>query len=112
MTERELLELAALAGGIDIVRWDRNGTEPVIILRGFGHFWNPFHDGDDVIFLATRVGPKIWKYMQDMPEDLSAGLPVPDWYTEELKAEYATARSIIYAAAMAGKDLILPESAD
>jgi hypothetical protein len=51
MTDRELLELAAKAAGIDIVGWVDDGPLDIECL-----LWNPLTDDGDALRLAVKLG--------------------------------------------------------
>lgn len=52
MTDREMLELAAKAGGLDV--WiDENGTPWI---DGDKKIWNPLADDGDALRLAVKIG--------------------------------------------------------
>lgn len=67
MTDRELLELAAKAAGIQIRKWDSdydtymmghpdNGKEGFLIEYGIGSsIWNPLTDDGDALRLAVKL---------------------------------------------------------
>ena len=74
MTDKELLEKAAKAAGIDALYWN-DGNEPYSsgqgIICGDNHIWNPLNsDGDalrlavklnlDIEFLAEPDGVEVW----------------------------------------------------
>lgn len=57
MTDRELLELAAKAAGIEYTY--RNGCDDALELvkpRGFQIYWNPLADDGDALRLAVQLG--------------------------------------------------------
>ena len=95
MTDRELLELAAKAAGIEInwFKWER--------LTGQ---WNPLVDDGDALRLAVKLGLQIVHYSVTSkgPDRVSAGRngsPIP--YGKDPYA--ATRRAITRAAAEIGK---------
>ncbi len=56
MTDRELLELAAKAAGID-VRWYQGDCLRVAYkCNGFAGKWNPLTDDGDALRLAVKIG--------------------------------------------------------
>lgn len=106
MTERELLELAAKAAGID-VDW-KTGR-----LRSTYCFWNPLTDDGDALRLAVKLeidlqhnhGSVIAIYTRN--DSIKVGIPAHaevggDDYQDRL---VATRRAIVRAAAAIGKDM-------
>lgn len=58
MTDRELLELAALAAGLRVVRWD-DARQAFRVLEDSEHrfaFWNPMTDDGDALRLMVTLG--------------------------------------------------------
>ena len=59
MSDRDLLEAAAKAAGIELVRWN-DGTEPYSSGLGFilktNRLWNPLEDDGDALRLAVQCG--------------------------------------------------------
>lgn len=57
MTDRELLELAAKAAGIEIATWS-NAQAGGFLKLGVaeGRFWNPLTDDGDALRLAVKLG--------------------------------------------------------
>lgn len=97
--DRELLELAARAGGV--VFCDGEDIYGGLILVG-GHSWNPLTDDGDAMRLAVKLG-LLFKYMTDRYEMFMR------FYLEELdndlKPSEATRRAIVRAAAEIGKEM-------
>lgn len=66
-TDRELMELAAKAAGIEIVRWNNSGCVPMIALK-MGDLtydvkaWNPLVDDGDSRRLEVKLGMKVLPY--------------------------------------------------
>lgn len=62
MTDRELLELAAKAAGLDF-RWEAGFPgemeEPTVFDEGFGDYWNPLVDDGDALRLAVKLGLEV-----------------------------------------------------
>ena len=54
-TDRELLEFAAKAAGLD-VRFDITEQPMSIDLAGTGRYWNPLRDDGDALRLAVKLG--------------------------------------------------------
>ena len=96
MTDRELLELAAKAAGIEIKHWI--GSEP------FSPDWNPLTDDGDALRLAVKL-------KLDVLTDCLDGVCISSAQLEEqcepdLGDPYAaTRRAIVRAAAEIGKEM-------
>ena len=94
MTDRELLEFAANAAGLDL---DQNRRDfPLIFVGGEHRDWNPLTDDGDALRLAVRVG-MLFAYAGDGFETFQR------LYREELDANKrpseATRRAIVRTAA-------------
>jgi hypothetical protein len=95
MTDRELLELAAKAAGLDVsfdaTQWDR------FWVNGGGGFWNPLTDDGDALRLAVKLSLHISVFVD------AIGVGTPGAGYDELKYEgdplAATRRAIVRAAA-------------
>ncbi|CRO63575.1 hypothetical protein ACVSNG_00095 [Pseudomonas aeruginosa] len=105
MNDRELLELAARAAGIDPVL-----AEPINFSTGVEYYWNPRDDDGDALRLAVRLNLDI-RY-----ESYDAGVAVivggawdgaPEAVHEifERDGPRATRRAIVRAAAEIGKSM-------
>ncbi len=105
MTDRELLELAAKAAGVNAY-WGHASSQ--MILEGIvgGHeypepvYWNPLIDDGDALRLAVKMGLVI-----DCSRP-SAGLPYQQhaiWFDELCDNATLTRRAIVRAAAEIGK---------
>jgi hypothetical protein len=104
--DRELLELAARAGGV--VFCDGEDIYGGLILVG-GHSWNPLTDDGDALRLAVKLG-------LDIESDLPAHL-VEVWFPNGINTcgsvyepygndpYAATRRAIVRAAAEIGKEM-------
>lgn len=55
MTDRELLELAAKAAGIDLYVWGSPGAENFANMASPGCRWNPLNDDGDALRLGVKV---------------------------------------------------------
>jgi hypothetical protein len=104
MTDRELLELAAKAAGIEIgwidPVWNDPGAVPYIHLPG-GKLWNPLTDDGDALRLAVKL-----KMTMDVTDKASgAGAIGLKWCSEPCKDDTyaATRRAIVRAAAEIGR---------
>lgn len=101
-SDRELLELAARAAGVEIVRWNNSGCVPLIALK-MGDLtydvkaWNPLADDGDALRLAVMAG--IWIHPGEQDEYVKA-VGVSAVYEPPGNArEAATRRAIVRAAA-------------
>lgn len=97
-TDRELLELAAKAAGLD-VRFDITEQPMSIDSAGTGRYWNPLRDDGDALRLAVKLKiGQIWALTQWSDVDFEDA-------TEAYAADpyAATRRAITRAAASIGK---------
>ena len=105
MTDRELLELAAKAAGLDVsfdaTQWDR------FWVNGGGGFWNPLTDDGDALRLAVKLAIDFkirnevtWWERQESDE-------VVYWHHEPHNNDpyAATRRAIVRAAAEIGRQM-------
>ena len=99
MTDRELLELAAKAAGIEVTAVVAEG----IPHRSGGGYWNPLTDDGDALRLAVKCNLDI-----ELQEDcvFANGFEVQnyqlfEWHKDDPYA--ATRRAIVHAAAEIGK---------
>jgi hypothetical protein len=102
MKDRELLELAAKAAGIDCI-WEGDGD---FINQEDRLPWNPLTDDGDALRLAVKLGLKIEHYSVTSEGRcrVGAGTGFPT-VTYEGDAYAATRRCITIAAAQIGKDI-------
>ena len=97
MTDRELLELAAKAAGIEVTAVVADG----IPHRFGGGYWNPLTDDGDALRLAVKTGEpfvvrtRCVTMMSGLREDFDPSIPGDDLR--------ATRRAIVRAAAEIGK---------
>lgn len=114
MTDRELLEMAAKAAGIELGRWD--GTS--FMRKDSMYSWNPLIDDGDALRLAIslRLVIHIWDDLSDISvaKTLPGGDdPDPtsnDWLSEDTHSHNgypyaATRRAIVRAAAEIGRGM-------
>ena len=112
MTDRELLELAAKAAGLDTpryVQWDGRklgwkNNEGISVESGptAQRLWNPLTDDGDALRLAVKLGLCV-----DCSRP-SAGEPYKNhaiWLDELMGNEELTRRAIVLAAAEIGKNM-------
>jgi hypothetical protein len=105
MTDRELLELAAKAAGLDYIKdcvWIENGFYSPLN-RHERIAWNPLQNDDDAFRLAVKL---------ELSIDIhSTGIVIKDRYGRATQAwshpdPYAAARrAIVWAVAEVGKEL-------
>ncbi len=112
MTDRELLELAAKAAGIEY--WVTDGIDGLLV-RGqdlLRRPWNPLTDDGDALRLAVRLRLDILFFDTDEPWVEIFGI---DANAEELFGDdpyAATRRAIVRAAAEVGKSQAKPIPAE
>ena len=109
MTDRELLELAAKAAGIQDGNWLCDGSYWVGAYDG-GCEWNPLTDDGDALRLAVKLGFYVTVFARLDPPDVWVGYKIgADGRNaiEELGYDpyAATRRAIVRAAAEIGKGM-------
>jgi len=115
MTDRELLELAAKAAGIEL-KWHHSHKDAYARRNGeYWAVWNPLRDDGDALRLAVKLGIDVSfpLYRKPDPPTVHAGrywdTYVSCWYPfEERKGEdpyAATRRAIVRAAAEIGRSM-------
>ena len=106
-TDRELMELAATAVGVAVVRWN-DGLEPYSSGLGFildsGRLWNPLTDDGDALRLAVKLKMSVSVF------DDAVGIGInPDFGYREYDISHdkntSTRRAIVRAAAEIGKSM-------
>ena len=110
MTDRELLEYAAKAGGITGIKWHESGEGGW--LDGCGApstWWNPLTDDGDALRLAVKLNLQVTPgtYRSDEATAYRAGMSEANervHYQQDLAA--ATKRAIVRAAAEIGKAML------
>jgi len=99
MTDRELLEKAAKAAGIDAICWN-DGSEPYSsgegIIYGDNHIWNPLTYDGDALRLAVKLGIDV--SFNDLALCVYAGESMEP-FTRTPDPYAATRRAIVRAAA-------------
>lgn len=120
MTDRELLELAAKAAGLNLAEYreERNSMYfPFPSELTDGHWWNPLTDDGDALRLAVRLGigvtpypifakpkhsviAKIYQSHLDLYRGVSTAIEIIELYNNDQYA--ATRRAIVRAAAEIG----------
>jgi len=107
MTDRELLELAAKAAGIEFYfcRPDLGGCQ---IRKGltFG-WWNPLTDDGDALRLAVKlhIGLGVESYVVNAYTRLWDTADVVEYTNADFSVQEATRRAIVRAAAEIGKGM-------
>lgn len=99
MTDRELIELAARAAGIELCIWGTKGEENIAIMPS-GRPWNPLADDGDAFRLAVKLQLIVRCYANVVIVD-GDGISVMESYSDDPYA--ATRRAITRAAAEIGK---------
>ncbi len=121
MTDRELLEAAAKAAGIELIAWTKFFDEWKFACNPCGEPWNPLTDDGDALRLAVKLGIKVMPYpVYDStkhsvcasrrslapPEDDENTYVGPDCIEVYGSDPYAaTRRAIVRAAAEIGKSI-------
>lgn len=112
MEDRELLELAARAAGMDYLVWTP-GTSPIVPaerrINGQMH-WNPIHDDGDALRLAVKLNICLeFTHCEDDAPVIYCGRaearrywPMSEKFPD---ANAATRRAIVRAAAAIGKEM-------
>ena len=112
MTDRELLELAAKAAGVDWIKdcvWIENGFySPLAKHERIA--WNPLNDDGDALRLAVRLGLAIRAlekcvYVESDPETLLGQSSVSELEMYKGDPYAATRLAIVRAAAEIGKGM-------
>lgn len=103
MQDRELLELAAKAAGIEPFDWD---SFPLLMIGDGPDYWNPLTDDGDALRLAVKLRLSIgWdefngvEYAEATPRGTYQGFDSP----ADGDPAAATRRAIVLAAAEIGK---------
>ena len=103
MTDRELLEFAAKAAGIDFI--PERSTDQMLWIVG-GGVWSPKHDDGDALRLAVQLGIHI---MHSKHKVRAGRKMITDGPCEEDKRPdplAATRRAIVRAAAEIGRSMV------
>lgn len=102
MDDRELLELAAKAAGIEVIRVDEPG---LWIAGGAGVHWNPLTDDGDALRLAVKLNFEIERSrLADRAYVGSVGdAPWVEYVNDEQDIYECTRRAIVRAAAEIGR---------
>lgn len=105
MTDRELLELAAKAAGVDAVRDEHLGTYWFRLKPGqkINTMWNPLNDDGDALRLAVKLLFEIDMGRGCIAIRHATGIKVLEAFNHDPYA--ATRRAIVRAAAEIGRGM-------
>lgn len=111
MTDRELLELAAKAAGINGFvspeQWGGNRFLVNGIRQGesvtYSYIWNPLNDDGDALRLAVNLGLPVLTHGDQIPFDYAKVYSSKEHHGTDPYA--ATRRAIVRAAAEIGKEM-------
>ena len=103
MTDRELLELAAKASGMQITDWPQPDYAIVLDREGNSFGWSPLRFDSDALRLAVKLKLSVWFEEREHHEwtHIIWVSPVFEPYTGDVNA--ATRRAIVRAAAEIGR---------
>ena len=105
MSDRELLELAAKAGGYGYGEWTRHG----IVFAAKDAVWNPLTDDGDALRLAVKleisINPFAGKTVVTHTVDNTRRGPYEKWDCNDDDPYAATRRAIVRAAAKIGRNM-------
>lgn len=107
-TDRELLELAAKAAGIDVAYWVSNPGGEFFVLADDGPEWNPLTDDGDALRLAVRLDFAVCVDRQSGNVRIDGPYPQAIELVNEPIVDdpyAATRRAIVRAAASIGKHM-------
>ena len=105
MTDRELLELAAKAAGIESLWWTKDGNKLFQRNGGEQKPWNPLTDDGDALRLAVKLDLDIF-YQSDEAGRFTS-VERAGWAYEHHNGDpyTATRRAIVRAAAEIGRSM-------
>ena len=100
LTDRELLELAAKAAGMEIVLWDFSCVPQVRHKYDHQSFaWNPLKDGDAALRLVTTLCFSVIQYMHSVEIMIGNELIHRELSDGKMNRTELTLRAIVRAAA-------------
>ena len=103
MTDKELLELAAKAAGIELHHWCGDTFIRVSeYVDDAGGYWNPLTDDGDALRLAVRLSIDLL-FMPEQELVYADGTPEECRFSDDPYA--ATCRAIVRAAAAIGQEM-------
>lgn len=105
MTDKELLQLAAKAAGIEIVGWLNDDDATALRIEdGVRVYWEPLYDDGDAFRLAIRLKLQILDTGQLVSSFKGEGIGLAtEWKREDEFAAYR--RAIVRAAAEIGRGM-------
>ena len=109
MTDRELLELAAKAAGLELGTWNETHRSIYYPFHAStltdGHYWNPIDEDSDALRLAVKFA--MYVALDNAAREVIAcaaeGNVVKEWCGDDPYA--ATRRAIVRAAAEIGRQM-------
>jgi len=106
MTDREMLELAAKAAGIEL-KWHRSHAEAYARNdEEYWAVWNPLADDKDALRLAVKLGMDVMHTNIHSPQvHAMAAVKVHVWEDRTDDPYAATRRAIVRAAAAIGRNM-------
>lgn len=109
MDDRELLELAAKAAGLEVMGEDHHVGIYDLRLRG-GAYWNPLTDDGDALRLAVKLKLHVQvneasAIVETWQSDIGETKEVTEYFDPLDDHCAATRRAIVRAAAAIGKDM-------
>jgi hypothetical protein len=107
MTDKELLEAAARAAGIELQGWDGGRA---YVSNPYTRLWNPLTSDGDALRLAVKLGLAIrvlekCVFVESDPETLLAFSNISELEMFGADRYAATRRAIVRAAAEIGKEI-------
>ena len=102
-TDRELLEAAAKAAGIELRYWSESQESFNLALTEPRRWWNPLADDGDALRLAVRLRLEIDIHHTGIAIRTANGVKVVIYAEEQPDPYAATRRAIVRAAAAMGK---------
>lgn len=104
MTDRELLELAAKAAGIDVNETHQKDDGTYVFYAPRKPNWNPLTDDGDALRLAVKLGLNINHWERQIYANRRGGYATEEKY-DGTDPYLATRRAIVRAASEIGKGM-------
>lgn len=101
MTDRKLLELAAKAAGLSVLRYEHDYG---LAIEGIGAWWNPLMNDGQALRLAVGLGIG-YEFTHDEMSVMTFSVRDDSWHVTEMcgnDSYAATRRAIVRAAAALG----------